>query len=65
MNVTELVSQHFTQPIQCYPVLSSPISHTEATANGPTSDLKIIEEISKTFRRFESIEILICALKRN
>ena len=38
-------------------LLSSPISHTEPTANGPAPDVKIIEETSKTFRRFESIEI--------
>ena len=38
-------------------LLPSPISHTELTANGPTQDVNIIEETSKTFRRFERIEI--------
>ena len=38
-------------------LLSSLISHTEPTANGPTPGFNIIEEPSKTFRRFESIEI--------
>ena len=38
-------------------LLSSPISHTEHTANEPTPDFNIIEETFKTFRRFESIEI--------
>ena len=37
--------------------MSSPINHTEPTANGPTPDFNIIEETSKTFRRFKSIEI--------
>ena len=36
-------------------LLSSPISHTEPTANGATPDLNIFEEISKPFKRFESI----------
>ena len=36
---------------------SSPISHTEPTANGPTPDFNIVEETSKTFRRFERIEM--------
>ena len=37
--------------------LSSPISHTEPTAGGTMPDSIIIEETSKTFRRFERIEI--------
>ena len=40
-----------------FDLLSSPIKHAERTANGPTSDFNIIEETSKTFRRFEKIEI--------
>ena len=38
-------------------LLSSPISHREPTANGPTSDFNTVEETSKTFRRIERIEI--------
>ena len=38
-------------------LLSSPISPTEPVANGPTPDFNIIEETSKTLRRFERIEI--------
>ena len=37
-------------------LLSSPVSHAEPTANGSTLDFNIIEETSKTFRRFEIIE---------
>ena len=37
--------------------LYSPISHTEPTAAAPMPDSIIIEETSKTFRRFERIEI--------
>ena len=36
--------------------LSLLIRHTEPTANGPTPECNIIEETSKTFRRFEKIE---------
>ena len=36
--------------------LSLLIRHTEPTANGPTPEFNIIEETSKTFRRFEKIE---------
>ena len=38
-------------------LLSSPKGHIEPIANGPTPDFNIIEETSKTFRRFERIEI--------
>ena len=38
-------------------LLSSPMSYTKPTANRPTPDFNIIEETSKTFRRFVRIEI--------
>ena len=38
-------------------LLSSLIRHIGPTANGPTPDVNITEETSKTFRRFESIEL--------
>ena len=38
-------------------LLSSPISHTEPTANGPSPDFNIVKETSKTFRKFGRIEI--------
>ena len=52
-------------------LLSLPISHTEPTANGPTLDFNIIEETSKTFRRFKRIKIdelkneMILEIERN
>ena len=52
-------------------LLSSPICYTEPTANEPTPDFNNIEETSKTFRRFERIEIddpkneIILETKRN
>ena len=52
-------------------LLSAPICYTEPTANEPTPDFNDIEETSKTFRRFERIEIddpkneIILETKRN
>ena len=38
-------------------LFSSPKSHAEPTANGPTQDFNIIGKTSKAFRRFGRIEI--------
>ena len=38
-------------------LFSSPKSHAEPTANGPTQDFNVIGKTSKTFRRFDRIEI--------